>query len=94
MMQIFKPILMTAALALASTLAFAGPVDINHANAEALAANIKGVGPKLAASIVAYREANGPFTTVEDLEKVKGVGPSTVENNRDALSVSASSGTQ
>ena len=65
----------------------AGPVDINTADAATLAGAINGVGEKKAATIVAYRETHGPFTRVEDLSKVKGIGPGTVEKNRQNLEV-------
>lgn len=45
------------------------PVHINTASAEELCA-LKGVGPKLAEKIIAFREASGPFRTPEDLQKV------------------------
>jgi competence protein ComEA len=38
-------------------------------------------------AIVAYREENGPFTTVEQLQSVKGVGEKVLEQNRASLSV-------
>jgi competence protein ComEA len=65
----------------------AGPVDINTADAAGLAAAISGIGEKKAASIVAYREANGPFVRIEDLANVKGIGPATIEKNRDNLTI-------
>ena len=67
--------------------ASAGPVDINTADAATLASAMNGVGEKKAATIVAYREAHGPFRRVEDLSNVKGIGTSTVEKNRDNLAV-------
>jgi competence protein ComEA len=57
-------------------------VNINTADAPALAAGLTGVGPSRAEDIVRYREAFGPFTTVEQLAEVKGVGQSTLEKNR------------
>ncbi len=57
-------------------------VNINTADAPALAAGLTGVGPSRAEDIVRYREAYGPFTTVEQLAEVKGVGQSTLEKNR------------
>ena len=57
-------------------------VNINTADAPTLAAGLTGVGPSRAEDIVRYREAFGPFTTVEQLAEVKGVGPSTLEKNR------------
>ncbi|RLQ22737.1 helix-hairpin-helix domain-containing protein [Seongchinamella sediminis] len=57
-------------------------VNINTADAAALAAGLTGVGPARAEDIIRYREAYGPFTTVEQLTEVKGVGPSTLAKNR------------
>lgn len=57
-------------------------VNINTADAATLAAGLTGVGPSRAEDIVRYREAYGPFTTVEQLAEVKGVGPSTLAKNR------------
>lgn len=65
----------------------AGPVDINTATAEELAAAMKGVGPSKAAEIVAYREKNGPFGSVQELAEVKGIGEKTVESNLDNIKV-------
>ncbi|MGI9304111.1 MAG: ComEA family DNA-binding protein [Gammaproteobacteria bacterium] len=79
-MKSFKHILTAALFVLASS-AFAGPVNINTAGADALA-ELKGVGENKAAAIVAYREANGPFTSIQDLAKVKGIGARTVELNK------------
>ena len=83
----FKKILF--ALIAAFSLSFAvAAVNINTATAAELQ-TLKGIGAKKAADIVAYREQNGPFKTVEDLVKVKGIGPATVEKNRAELTVSA-----
>lgn len=77
----------TALLLLGAAHAGSGPVDINSADAAGLAAAIVGIGAKKAASIVAYREANGPFLRIEDLANVKGIGAATIEQNRDNLRV-------
>ena len=53
------------------------PVDINQANATQLA-TLKGIGPKKAEAIVAYRTAHGSFKTVDDLAHVKGIGAKSV----------------
>jgi competence protein ComEA len=50
-----------------------GPISLNRASAKELEA-LDGIGPVLAARIVAYRKINGPFLTVEDLLKVSGIG--------------------
>ena len=68
-----------------ATQVFSGPVDINSADAETLAASIDGVGERKARAIVEYREANGPFARVDDLAKVRGIGSRTVDSNRNNL---------
>jgi competence protein ComEA len=65
----------------------AGPVDINQADAGTLATSIVGIGEKKAATIVRYRDSNGPFASVDDLARVKGIGPATIEKNRQNLTV-------
>ena len=65
----------------------AAPVDINRADAATLAAAINGVGPSRAAAIISYREANGPFASVDELSAIKGIGPKLIERNREVLSV-------
>ncbi len=62
--------------------AFAGPVDINSADAETISAELKGVGIKKAQAIIEYREKHGPFKTPDDLSLVKGIGDRTVDLNR------------
>lgn len=62
--------------------ALAGSVDINTADAQTLALNIKGVGAKKAAEIVRYRGQHGLFKSIEDLENIKGIGPKLIEKNR------------
>ena len=60
-------------------------VNINSADAAALDRVLVGVGPSKAAAIVEYRKANGPFKSAEELAMVKGIGLSTVEQNRDRI---------
>lgn len=60
-------------------------VSINQADAEALASMLNGVGLKKAEAIVRYREQNGPFSEIDQLQEVPGIGPSLVERNRDRL---------
>lgn len=69
------------------SLAENGPVNLNQASAAEIAAVMKGVGEKKAQAIVAYRSQFGPFSTVDELVKVKGIGPGTVDKNRDRLTV-------
>jgi len=55
-----------------------GPVDLNRATAVELD-ELPGVGPATAAAIVAHRDLNGPFASVDDLEAVRGIGPAKLE---------------
>jgi len=59
-------------------------IDINKATVEQFA-SIKGVGPVLAQRIVEFRDANGPFGSVDDLLKVKGIGEKLLDKVRDQL---------
>ena len=80
MKSILASLILTLALALP---AFAGaPVDINSADAKALAESLDGVGMTKAEAIVAYRDEHGPFASADDLVKVKGIGEKTIELNR------------
>jgi len=56
-------------------------VNINTADAQSLT-KLKGIGPKKAEAIVAFRKANGAFKTVDQLADVKGIGAKTLEANR------------
>jgi len=70
-----------------SGLVLAGQVSINSADAPTLAAELKGIGEKKAQAIVDYRKQNGAFSSVDDLEKVKGISAKTIEKNRKNLSL-------
>ncbi len=54
-----------------------GIVHINTATVEELD-TLPGVGPALAERIIAYRDANGAFTSLEDLDNVEGIGPALI----------------
>ncbi|MBC8949166.1 MULTISPECIES: ComEA family DNA-binding protein [Xenorhabdus] len=60
-------------------------VNINTANAEELAKELNGIGAKKAQAIIEYREKYGPFTAIEQLQEVQGIGPIFIEKNRDKL---------
>ena len=54
------------------------PININTATQTELE-KLKGIGPALASAIVAYREQHGAFQSVEELDKVSGIGPKKLE---------------
>jgi len=59
-------------------------VNINTATKEELT-SIKGIGDKRAQDIIDYRAKNGPFKTVDDLEKVPGIGPGFMKRVRSQI---------
>jgi competence protein ComEA len=61
---------------------WAGPVDINTADAETLARELDGIGASRAQAIVDFREKHGPFGSAEELKLVSGVGDKVLEANR------------
>lgn len=65
----------------------ADPVNINTADAPTLAKALNGVGLKRAEAIVAYRNTNGAFKSVDDLSKVDGIGKAIIEKNRANVAV-------
>ncbi|MGE1155991.1 helix-hairpin-helix domain-containing protein [Pseudomonas kitaguniensis] len=60
-------------------------VNINAADAEVLRRDLFGIGAAKAKAIIAYRESNGPFTVVDELLEVKGIGKALLEKNRDRV---------
>jgi competence protein ComEA len=78
-------------LALIMCLALAGTaaavVNINTATKEELT-TIKGIGDKRAQEIIDYRKKNGDFKSVDELEKVPGIGPGTMKQIRSQITVS------
>jgi len=62
-------------------------VDLNDADAPTLQRELAGVGEAKAKAIVAYRETNGPFASVDELLEVKGIGKAILDRNRDKLEV-------
>jgi competence protein ComEA len=84
-----KPLVLWPSLALA--LLFAGAafavdkVDVNTADAATIDRVLVNIGPSKAQAIVAHRDTNGPYQSLEQLAKVKGIGLKTVEKNRDRI---------
>jgi competence protein ComEA len=63
---------------------FTYPLDLNQATKEELE-SLPGIGPTKAENILGYREHFGPFTTLEDLLEVEGIGQKTIESLREFL---------
>ena len=63
-----------------------GLLDINSADVEQLK-SLPGIGDVKANSIVRYRETNGPYSSVEDLLAIQGIGPATLAAIRDLVEV-------
>ncbi len=64
----------------------AGPIDVNTATLDQLE-TLPGIGPTLAGAIVQERERNGPFHTVDDLNRVPGIGDGRLSQLRDLVTV-------
>lgn len=62
-------------------------VNLNEADAPTLQRELAGIGEAKAKAIVAYREANGAFSSVEELLEVKGIGKAILDRNLDKLEV-------
>ncbi|MBA1272639.1 ComEA family DNA-binding protein [Stutzerimonas azotifigens] len=65
----------------------AAAVSLNTADAETLTRELTGIGATKAKAIVDYRDTHGPFTSVDELLEVKGIGAATLEKNRSRLSL-------
>lgn len=63
-----------------------GKVNINTAD-ESLLQSVSGIGPSKASKIVAYREKNGKFKSVDDLVNVSGIGEKTLASIKDQLCI-------
>ena len=91
-MNFLKAILLSLALSFS---AFAAEsVNVNTADAATIASRLNGIGMAKAEAIVAYREAHGPFKSIDQLAEVKGVGLKTVEKNRAVLTLGAAAKSQ
>ncbi|MBB3104133.1 ComEA family DNA-binding protein [Azomonas macrocytogenes] len=60
-------------------------VNLNTADADTLSNSLVGIGAVKAQAIVAYREVHGPFTSVDQLLEVNGIGAATLDKNRSRL---------
>lgn len=62
-------------------------VNINTADGETLAAELKGIGLKRAKAILAYRTEHGSFKSIDDLMKIEGINKRIVDQNRQKITV-------
>ena len=67
---------------LPSTKAKSEAININTASLEELSSKLKGIGKAKAAAIIEWRETNGKFQSLEDVDEVKGIGSATLEKNK------------
>jgi len=81
-----KKLLLALALCFALSGIAVAAVNINTATKEELT-SLKGVGEKRAQEIIDYRKKNGDFKSVDDLEKVPGIGPGLMKQIRSEVSV-------
>jgi len=78
-----------AAMMLLTQLVYAEPVNINTADASALAKSLNGIGPAKAKAIVSYRDKNGPFKSVDQLAMVEGITQKLIDKNRADIKLGA-----
>jgi len=62
-----------------------GKIDLNSADSATLQRELSGIGEAKAKAIVAYRESNGPFASVDELLEVKGIGKALLDRNRERI---------
>ncbi|HSR46444.1 MAG TPA: helix-hairpin-helix domain-containing protein [Anaerolineales bacterium] len=84
--QVFVPMVGTALPTDPSARNESAAVNLNSATLPELE-SLPGIGPTLANAIVAYRDQNGPFLSVEDLIHVPGIGPTRLSQLRDFVRV-------
>jgi len=82
-----KKILIAFLASLAFNFSTFAAVNLNTAT-QAEIESLEGIGPVKAAAIIDYRKKNGGFKSVDELEKVDGIGPATLANVRKNVSVS------
>ena len=75
----------TASEPTAKTVQVVEKVNLNSADVETLANSLHRIGMKKAEAIVAWRNTNGKFTSVEQLLEIKGIGEAILAANRDRL---------
>ena len=69
-----------------SSAAAGGSININTADLQALT-TLPGIGPVIGQSIINYREQNGPFSSIEQIQNVTRIGPAIFSNIREMITV-------
>jgi len=82
-----KKFMLAIMVSIVPALSWAGPVNINTADANSIARELQGVGMAKAQAIVDYRAKNGDFAAPEDILNVKGIGQSILEQNKNDILV-------
>lgn len=82
-----NPVAPEAAAAAGQVQQVTDKVNINTADALTLQKGLSGIGLNKANAIVAYRESNGNFTSVDELIEVSGIGKTLLDRNRDKLAI-------
>lgn len=85
-MELIKRCVLALLLTIPVILYAGGAVNINSADKETLM-TIKGLGERRAEAIIQYRKENGPFTNIDQLAEIRGIGQSLIDSNRDSLVV-------
>ena len=62
------------------------PVNVNAAGLDDLQ-TLPGIGPERAQAIIDYRETHGPFSLIEQVQNVEGIGPALFENLKDLITI-------
>ena len=83
-----QPVIAVLLMSLIALAAWAGPVDLNSADAETIARELNGVGVSRAQAIVDYREQFGAFSSADELLNVDGIGPHILEVNKSNIVLS------
>lgn len=84
-MRLVKSLCFAILLAVSASVYAADKLNVNDATAEQISHTMKGVGAQKAERIVVYRKSHGPFTNIDQLMQVKGIGTKTIEANRDLI---------
>ncbi|CAB5240515.1 unannotated protein [freshwater metagenome] len=84
--QIFVDLIYKNGSSKKSTPVHHGPININRASTSEFD-SLNGIGPVIAARIVAYRSAHGPFATIEDIQNVSGIGAAKFAQFKDRIQV-------